>query len=277
MNTDLLAQLQLLTRSQRLMDLRTEAKGLRRLQEDIAAAIPAERKMQEVIRLQTEIAALVERETALPPSLVEYLRQYEQVRRLDTINRQFAELVVGLDWPPPWHLPARVVQWIVSEYNERRLSQEQVVDALMLFYQESAINDLLSDWRRQLWLGNRIRILEEGIANHIAGRFFGSVCTLLPQIEGVLGDELGRKPNPQNDAARLFRKTPLSEVAKNFYVRLAKDSFDWRGGSPLPSLSRSAILHGRAVDYGTSQHSLKIVLIVDAVIAAVANTRRGRP
>lgn len=173
-------------------------------------------------------------------------------------------------------MPVRLIDIITTEWREKRLSPSEVERHFLSFYSSEVVNSLLETWRHANWLTGRLPVLEEAIANYDAARHFSCVCLLLPQIEGILGDHLGRKPNAQNDAASFFRHTRLGVVAREFYVRIYCESVRWDADSPIPELSRNAILHGRIANYGTAKHSLKLILILDAVLGALREAREAR-
>jgi hypothetical protein len=189
-------------------------------------------------------------------------------------GQAFADLAVALDWPPPWHLPVRSIDRIAKGHRSGELSEAEVEAEFVGFYDSDVLNAITMGWRRLDWLGPRLEILEEGIGNYAAKRYFSAVCTLLPQVEGVLYETLGKKPNPKNDAPKIFRDTRLSKIAEDFYVRVLQESFDWRVTAAVPTLSRHAILHGRSVAYGTAKHALKVVIVADIVIAGIEERRR---
>jgi hypothetical protein len=134
----------------------------------------------------------------------------------------------------------------------------------------------LEKWKLSKHIGTRASILDEGVQDHLDGRFFSSVCIFSTQIEGVIGEALGRQPNPQNDADIIFRDTTLSKVAREFYITVANESFSWSRSSPIPELSRNAILHGRDTEFGTAKNSLRVILLFDAVWSAIGEMQLGR-
>jgi hypothetical protein len=191
-------------------------------------------------------------------------------------GHRFADLVIALGWPPPGHMPTGLADAITTGHSLGVVTPEQVSELFVGFYDQNRIERLLAHWGSYEWLRHRSEILRQGIESHNERRYFASVCTLLPQIEGTLGEELKRAPNPQNDAGSLFDETHLSKAARVFYVRLARGSFSWSPEEEVPDLSRNAILHGRDTAYGTRQHSLKVILMLDAVLAIIQERRSGQ-
>jgi hypothetical protein len=188
-------------------------------------------------------------------------------------NKRFADLAEDLAWPPPWHLPVHMIDCITNAHAKGELSNADVEAAFLMFYTPEVVQEFAGRWEGYEWLASRLPIFREGLINHLEGRYFSAVCTLLPQIEGVLADELGRKPIPKCDAGILFRNSRLGSVAKDFYIRVVLESFNWASEAPVPTLSRHAILHGRATLYGTRTHSLKVAIITDIVLSGVEERR----
>jgi hypothetical protein len=182
-------------------------------------------------------------------------------------------MLVRLRWPPPGDLSTRFVDTVTSGHERGDLSEAEVSELFVKAYGPGQLTEFLKRWEKHAWLSGRLPILREGVENHVEGRYVSSVCVLLPQIEGVLGDALGRKPNPRGDGAKLLGGTTLSTSAREFYVKVINESFEWTSEAPIPELSRHAVLHGRATDFGTQEQSLKVLLILDEMIRAIAGYR----
>lgn len=195
----------------------------------------------------------------------------EMIRR----NEAFQKLVVAMNWPPPSHSPVTLIDAVTESHARGELTREDVAALFVECYDAELIGHLLSEWKKCGWLQARTPILEEGIRNHLEGRYYSAVYTLLPQIEGVVGDDLGRQPVPKSDAMRFFSDSRLSKVARDFYVNVILEGFNWQATAPIPELSRHAILHGCATSFGSAEHSLKVILMLDAVIAATKE-RQGQ-
>jgi len=217
--------------------------------------------------------------SALTAAALAHFRATQTEEMLKTIkekNEALQRLLIKLGWPPPWHLPAITLDRIAEGNASGDLSDEDVTDLFIELYDSKLLNTLLTEWKRSEYLGERGPILEEGTQNHLDKRFCSAVCVFLPQIEGVIADELGRKPNPQNDAGVIFNDSTLSKVAREFYVNMARSSFTPTSKIPAPDLSRYAILHGRDTSFGTASHSLRVILLFDAVWSAIGDRSRAR-
>jgi hypothetical protein len=233
----------------------------------ILSALESSRRLQSsvlfpsTLRLSLDVAAALEaahRGEELEAGLAGFFAR----------NGRFAELAVSIQWPPPWHMPVRLIDQVTDACAAGELTAINVEERILAFYSSDVLADLVRSWHDLPWLLERMPILTEGIENHTSGRHLSAVCVLLPQIEGILGEAYGRAPNPQNDASDLFRETRLGAVARDFYIRLFRETVTWDSSAPVPDLARNAILHGRATNFGTPKHSLKVILILDAVIGA---------
>lgn len=199
-----------------------------------------------------------------------------QIQQFFERGRHFAELAAQLGWPPPWHMPVNLIDEIAQGYDQGELSRDDVEELFVQLYSPEVITEFQRRWEGYSWLQHRLPILREAVANHIDGRHYSAVCTLLPQIEGALGDELGRRPKPKIDAVAYFRDSHLGTVAKDFYVRVILESFEWTTSAPIPELSRHAVLHGRSTDYGTPKHSLKLLIITDIILDGIQDRRTNQ-
>jgi len=214
--------------------------------------------------------------TASAIAQLQALQTSEMLKRIHEQNTQLQRLLIKLGWPPPWHLPAITLDRITEANTSGNLSDEDVSTILIELYDQQLLDSLLSTWKQFAHLNKRHKILEEGIRNHVEGRFYSAVCLFLPQIEGVIGEELGRQPNPQNDAAAIFSDSTLSKAARNFYVRMAREAFSWKRTAPVADFSRHAILHGHDTSFGTPSHSLRAILLFDTVCSAIQERRLAK-
>jgi len=187
-------------------------------------------------------------------------------------TRRFAEICIQLKWPPPWHMPARVIDRITVAYQAGKLTPEETAKIFASFYTPERIREFGQRWAGYGWLAHRMTILNEALENHIDGRHYSAVCLLLPQIEGVLRDALGAKPNRTNSVG-IIRGYQLATAAGRFFADVVMETFDPDSAAPIPELSRHAILHGKATDYGTLTHSLKVILIADIILSSIDENR----
>jgi len=183
-------------------------------------------------------------------------------------NDDFRDLCLRLGWPPPGDIGVSVIDLITAAEKGGELTLTDVASLVLEFYTPERVAEIAARWKNNSWLADRHPILLEGIANHLDRRYFSSVCLLLTQVEGVIGDFLGKKPNPKNDAALIFFPSKLSAAAKTFYLKMANETFEWSSES-RNELARHPIMHGKNVEYGTATHSLQTILILDWVTSAI--------
>lgn len=248
------------------------------LSESFLAILQAATKLAEQSVLPSFVNLALSEETlktavSLADQAIHNLAIIETVQKK---NAALQRLLIKLGWPPPWHLPAVLLDRIVEAHESGNFSVEEVSQLFIELYGQKRLKELLEKWKQSEHIGRRATILDEGIQDHLDGRFFSSVCIFSTQIEGVIGEALGRRPNPKNDAHIIFRDTTLSKVARSFYIKVANESFSWSRSSPIPELSRNAILHGRDTEFGTASNSLRVILLFDAVWSAIGEMKLGR-
>lgn len=227
-----------------------------------------ERDISRILRETVEISKRWE--TATQSSIARLLASASQKQAfladLSEMNTAFADLCVRLGWPPPGDVGVHVIDLILAAEKAGSLSSTDVTELFIEYYSPERIDAITERWKSYTWLRQRVPILAEGIQDHKDGRFFSSVCLLLMQVEGVIGTFLGREPNAQNDARLVFQDSKLSAAAEGFYVRVAKESFDWTFEQGSRGLARRSIMHGHNVAYGTAGHSLQTILILNWIL-----------
>ncbi len=188
-------------------------------------------------------------------------------------TRRFAKICIQLKWPPPWHMPSRLVDRITAAHDAGKLTQEETAGIFASFYTPERIEEFGQRWTTYGELAHRLPILQEALGNHIAGRHYSAVCVLLPQIEGVLREAgFGPKLEPA-DIDKMIGSDPLATAVGEFYIEVLREPFTPGSTAAIPDLSRHAVLHGIAIDYGTPMHSLKVILMADIILSSIEETR----
>jgi hypothetical protein len=191
----------------------------------------------------------------------------------------FDAALIKLGGPPPSHIPAQLADAIADYHGTGELTAEDVAEVLVEAYGPERLDEVLASWAdpRHTWLGRgRLPIMAEGLTCYRDQRYYAAVCTLLPQIEGVAGDALQKEPNAKNDAPVLFADGYCSGAARRYFVKVLYSSAQWGSEQCLPG-SRHAVLHGNVTDYGAAADALKVILALDAVIAAGARYHERPP
>lgn len=183
-------------------------------------------------------------------------------------NQRFAQLCIEFKWPPPWHIPASLADQITNTYHAGKLTPEEIAEIFASFYTPEETSNFGKRWARYGWLAPRLPFLQEVLDNHINGRYISAVCVLLPQIEGSLREALGTNPRKKN-VASVIRRSRLTDAATQFFTNVVLEDFVPDSTAPIPELSRHAILHGKAINYGTPTHSLKLILIADIIFSSI--------
>jgi hypothetical protein len=68
-------------------------------------------------------------------------------------TRTFADICVQLKWPPPWHMPARVIDRIAVAYQAGKLTPEETARIFSSFYTPEQIREFGQRWAGYDYLG----------------------------------------------------------------------------------------------------------------------------
>jgi hypothetical protein len=146
------------------------------------------------------------------------------------------------------------------------------------------INETLKFWQGVSNLNNRNDILEQALSAHNEGKFFLSVSTLIPQVEGIIRDiiesnggnaDFGGMSDSEIKKAiqslkdiwqNKHRNTRLLNLLDNIFEMVSGLYLDDRHISHYDGLYRHGICHGRLTNFGTVKNSLKLILIIDRLI-----------
>lgn len=232
-----------------------------------AAAIPLETKK----RLD-EIAGDLLRVAALLPDVGE----------LDEHEKQFMELMVALDWPPPLEVSLADAVELVKQYQQDPETVENGIDEWVLSRcTDDSLTRAVDDWRACPMCEWRMGPLEAAVRAHLSGEYFCSVPVLLSQTEGVICDFFGAEWENRLSKTvchKVHKSLELSAsdgISKHVRHALPKYYLD-RVMSSLPpvsqpagSLRRNLILHGGDCTYGTPAISWKSIILFDTIIESL--------
>lgn len=183
-------------------------------------------------------------------------------------HQTVTQILIDSGWPPPLNFPAKGLDELLGLFDNGELSEAQLGNVFVSFYDEQQLNEMQKRWGGNQFISHRMDILIEGLGNYVEGRFASCVSLVLPNLEGVTGDYLNRKPIPKNDARELFSSSGLDDAAIEFYTNFVLAKFVWEK-DPILGLNRHQILHGKDVIFGTQTNALKTLLLFDAFQQAV--------
>ncbi len=138
-------------------------------------------------------------------------------------------------------------------------------------------------WLKTPYLAERREIISQCFAAHREGKFYLSVATLMPLLNGLTRrfrrEVFGSQPHKTPAGAPRRRKAIEVALLAEYYQSHepplwgqplfaainSKFYGDYRfgSGSTPTSLNRHGILHGEILDYGTEVNSLKVFLLLD--------------
>jgi hypothetical protein len=194
-------------------------------------------------------------------------------------RNKFYLILTKTNWPPPYDLflisNSNIVNNFVNRFEKYGMNSIQKdIDHLMVtWHSHEIIDKIFSEWKYKSWLKSRLPILKDAIWAHQNRLFSLSIPTLIPQIEGVIADNLkiiGRLK--QKDYKKQFRSL-LNEalIIKNrnenlshIFIEVLLAEFE-RGTKEVGPISRHAILHGNDTSYATEVNSLKVILLLNAI------------
>ena len=212
------------------------------------------------------------------------LQVFQESQNIESIS------ILALDVTTEWLFPTSTANIKadldkVESFLENELSDIDV-DVLFtdILMDNKRIQQTLEFWESQTTLSNRLPILKEAIEAHIDEKFYLSVATLIPQVEGVLRDSLtamDRKSEFNSmDHEHMHRAiTALIDLWKSqssktdqaiMLLNLLPDAVaDLYKEYSLPiegKLYRHGVCHGLQTDFGSKKNSTRLILILDRII-----------
>lgn len=215
------------------------------------------------------------RASLIPPTarLFEGPLWHEAFKELAKAAERLESMLLQLGWPPPGHLPIRLLDEITRDYQTGKLSPEEVEELFVEFYDANQLQQIVATWRQNAHFPHRVKILEQAVAAHAEGRYELSIPAILPQIEGVIAELFGHAGRMSLKAFKQYLSAAFSDssrfdrVSAAFILRILLEDFTW--GDSIPRLSRHAVLHGADTEYASAANSLRVILFFDELQGSV--------
>jgi hypothetical protein len=250
-----------------------------------------EREPEEPDRVSKPYAHVAERFLAIPRDVARRLDEltaavhdiaafFPDLSLIDAQERDFMELMIRLDWPPPLEVSlTEVVELLKRERLDPDGVAASIDDWVMGHYGKDAVEHALETWRACPLCERRIPALEAAVNAHLRADFFCSVPVLLAQAEGLICDYYANSPhdtqNLKPKVGMLLQRDRAAGIGAHvdramlaYYRDIVHESLR-PGTAPKGSLRRNLIMHGGDCSYGTIAMSYKSLLVFDFFVESL--------
>lgn len=200
------------------------------------------------------------------------------------------KILLSLGWwiHPDWTIPS--LRDIINAHKKGK--DKEIEKAIIDYFNEQKLNKIQKNWKSNAKIKSRIHILEDAIWAHKQSKYTLSVPALLPQVEGIVIENSGKKGKiiGYEKIVKIFKQRLGKELDEKkvsfmlsfpvfkFVEGLLTENFKW-GQKERPKVARTPILHGFFVNYDTQSFSLKLILLIDFIqnlIKSDKNTDKKR-
>jgi len=196
-------------------------------------------------------------------------------------------------WIAP-SIPIKILRIIVEMGRNGETNPDKIAQLFVDVLEQddyTVLRSMVNRWENNPYFKKRILIIMDALEAHINGKFTLSIPALLPMIEGILTEIVGRRPTQGermtdwiqiaiDDMCSDFMQASLKNVILTYligytgYKSIEKEYFTpdefpkWleeNGYSAKDILNRHAILHGVHIDYASKENSLRAFMILDVL------------
>jgi len=187
-------------------------------------------------------------------------------------------------WLTP-SMPIDMLREIKRLENQGMLTPERVKQVILERYRKhncALLQEMVDHWRTNPLFAPRMHIFQDALDAHIAGKYTLSIPALLPQVEGIASQVVGRFPGKSQEVIRqavgeshhkifatVAEEALLLYITEVAYARVDFSQFTrWLEQKELAEeqvLHRHAILHGVQINYDSEENSLRAFLLLDAL------------
>jgi len=284
------------------------------------AHLASSEKAEQILRDATNQAAkiIAQQHAAITETISkvtqEYFQQFtqfqeEQAQQLKAIGETFKHyqekteaasseisglmVQAGFWFPPSGSLG--IIYAVKKLKNQGQATPENVRQVIIDYYENddySNLRNMVNDWRKNPYFANRMHIIADALEAHINGMYTLSIPAILPLVEGILTDIVGRRATRADGGISGWAGNAIETWYLDTFRESSKDAIiTFVSGSPVygsidpafftPStfptwlatqgadgkqiLQRHAILHGVQTDYNSKENSLRAFLILDVL------------
>lgn len=218
-------------------------------------------------------------------SLVESNVFADLTHLLETHDRA-AEAFNAAGWPIAPSMSSELRTHVVSMHVDGKT--RHISRTMLGYYHRRSYHNLramVQIWKKHTLFADRMHIIQDAVDAHCEGLYTLSVPALLPQVEGILNDYVLQN----NLSARLGKIRQVYEafvgnpdeysltkwiVASTLLYQLQTSTYAYTDFEEELSKSvrrrrttRHTVLHGVTVNYNKPMHSLKVLVLLDAISA----------
>lgn len=209
---------------------------------------------------------------------------FEEIFKAIEQNRDAVKAFKAAGWPISPSMPLELRNHVVALY--KRNKKQYISRTIMGYYHKNDFGNLrnmVDSWEENPLFAPRMHIIRDALKAHCEGRYTLSVPALLPQIEGILNDYVRTNHLP----ARVGRIKEVFDavfadnngynltgwsIADTLHYQLQNSSYVWtdfeqelKRAIKSRRTTRHTVLHGVNPAYNRPIHSLKVLILLDAV------------
>ena len=196
-----------------------------------------------------------------------------------------------------WFSPSgslKIIHSIHELKDQGQATPENVRRVVVEVYERdnfSNLKSMVESWSKNPYFANRMHVIRDALEAHMEGKYTLSVPALLPLVEGILTEIVGRRATRAEgisgwavNAIQSMYMDMFHESSKDALVAFVSGSSvygnidaayftpstfpTWLANQGLDGqqiLQRHAILHGVQTDYNSKENSLRAFLILDVL------------
>jgi hypothetical protein len=230
-------------------------------------------------RVTADLAAIsVAYQSISSSGILEHLQEVVQAKQDEV------DAFCAAGWPIAPSMSSELRARVVSLYKQRKT--RYVSQVIMGYYRRDShanLTNMVNQWREYPLFRPRFHIIADALDAHQRRKYTLSIPALVPQIEGILNDyvrsnnlvaKLGKiqevytaafgDANDYGLAEWAIVQTLLHQLQTSTYVYTDfKDELN--KSARRRQTTRHTVMHGVAVNYNQSIHSLRAFLLLDAI------------
>jgi hypothetical protein len=226
-------------------------------------------------------------------SIWQTFKQYHDQTEIASKEISGPLVQAGFWFPPSGSF--ELIRAIRELKSQQQATPENVRKVVVEYYEQddySNLRNTVNTWGENPYFANRMHIIADALEAHINGKYTLSIPALLPLVEGILTDIVGRRATRADGNISGWAGTAIETMYLDSFRESSKDALiafitgasvyggvdpayftpsafpTWLANHGLNGkqiLQRHAILHGVQTDYDSKENSLRAFLILDVL------------
>jgi hypothetical protein len=235
-----------------------------------------------MMRPATEFAELLKKQAAYYAQITDrvFVSLKEQDEKRAIMLREINKELIPYGWVFSPSLPISFTEKIYLQLKDKGV--EEVIGRITEYFSDKVCKEIIERICSESGFNDRLHLIKDAFRAHCEKKYSLSIPVFLAQADGAFMGQFQnylyakKKSCLIKDSSFFKSSNVMVESFENFIREVLAQSYGLKDNIPEGVFARHPILHGRSVDYGTKENSIRAILLVDYVSFIISSCGKTR-